>query len=68
MSMLAGIDPNDYDKTLAAATLIGTFANLIPLTDASKTLEKWDGLSKQEVLISKQSSQYVDFVMQYLDR
>ena len=68
MSVLPGIDPNDYDKTDAAACLIETFANLIPLRDASRSLELWNDLSEHEVLICGQSSQFNDFVVQYLDR
>ena len=68
MSILPGIDPNDYDKTLASTTLIGTFANLIPLRDASKYLERQGGVSELEALTCKQSSQYADFMRQYLDR
>ena len=68
MSILPGIDPNDYDKTLAVTTLIGTFVNLIPLSDAFKYLERQGSLSELEVLACKQSSQYADFMRQYLDR
>ena len=68
ISILPGIDPNDYDKTYASATLIGTFANLITLRDASKYLERQGGFSELEALTCKQSSQYADFMRQYLDR
>ena len=68
MAMLPGIDPNDMPKALLTFQFISTFCNLVPITDASSAPQFHSDLSEHERQICSQTTQFEEFVAQYLDR
>lgn len=68
MSLLPGIDPNDFKKTALVLQYYVSFSILVPLVDCSKADQFYDDLTDEERLICEQSAMMEDFVLQFLDR
>jgi len=68
MAVLPGIDPNDVRKCFITFQVITTFTSMIPLVDASKASEYWKDLTEEEEAVCAASSQFEDFVLEFMDR
>lgn len=67
-STLPGIDSNDFKKTSITLHFLMTVSFLIPFVDCSKASLVRDDLTEDEILISEQTAQFEDFILQFLDR
>ncbi|KAL7039640.1 hypothetical protein ACKWTF_000055 [Chironomus riparius] len=67
-SILPGIDSNDFKKTSITLHFLMTVSFLIPFVDCSKASLVLDDLTEDEILISEQTAQFEDFILQFIDR
>ncbi|GLH02190.1 Proteasome activator complex subunit 4 [Gryllus bimaculatus] len=68
LSVLPGIDPNDIRKCFVSLHFISTVANMVPIIDCSKASEYHSNLTEEEESICLATSNFEDFVLQFLDR
>uniref|UniRef100_A0A1B6EFE2 Proteasome activator complex subunit 4 C-terminal domain-containing protein n=1 Tax=Clastoptera arizonana TaxID=38151 RepID=A0A1B6EFE2_9HEMI len=67
-SMLPGIDTNDVYKSFTTLRFITMFTCLIPIVDCSAASKYWDDLTPEEELLCEATSQFEDFVLQFMDK
>ncbi|XP_055375207.1 proteasome activator complex subunit 4-like [Condylostylus longicornis] len=65
---LPGIDTNDLRKAFATMNFYGAFLFQIPIVDCSKTANYNEELTESEAIICEQTSEFENFVLQYIDR
>ncbi|CAK6956798.1 proteasome activator complex subunit 4B [Scomber scombrus] len=68
MGSLPGVDPNDFSKCMITFQFITTFTTLVPLVDCSSAPSRHSDLTETEKDLCFASTEFEDFVLQFLDR
>lgn len=68
LNSLPGIDSNDMRKTIAVLRFVATLASQIRMKDHSNLVEERPELTYQEQQMCLATSQFEDFVIQFLDK
>ena len=68
VSVLPGIDCNDIKKTMTVFQLISIYGRLIPMVDLTAHLTSQSSLSPTEKKICNQSSKFLPFVLEFMDK
>lgn len=71
IAVLPGIDSNDTGKSALIFHFLNKVCHLVPLVDCSAALQDpvlADSLTEEEKVVCGQTTQFEDFVLQFLDR